>query len=129
MVRREISLIDNDILLAAVYIDPIYRVSLTEEEQQKAKSALCNVVICIKGLQEVQEEKETSEHIVSDETTTIPLLPSQVIFQLDIEELSGNRRLLYLQSKLALNGFFCSQHYKIRPKRKNEGGPGRCYYI
>ena len=71
MVRREISLIDNDIILAVVYIDPIYRVSLTEEQQQKAKSALCNVAICINGLQEVQEEKDTSKHIVSDETTTI----------------------------------------------------------
>ena len=36
MVQREISLIDDDILLAAVYIDPIYRVSLTEDQQQKA---------------------------------------------------------------------------------------------
>ena len=40
MVRRESILFDNDILLAAIYIDPMHRVSLTESQQSKAKPTL-----------------------------------------------------------------------------------------
>src|SRR5678816_2344381 len=60
--------------------------------------------ICIKRLQEVQEEKNTSEHIVSDETTTIPITTFSSHFSessedeyeklLDIEEFSRELRLV-----------------------------------
>ena len=40
MVRRESILLDNDILLAAIYVDPMCSVSLTEIQQNKAKATL-----------------------------------------------------------------------------------------
>ena len=36
MVRRESILFDNDILLAAIYVDPMYRISLIESQQSKS---------------------------------------------------------------------------------------------
>ena len=45
MVRRESILFDNDILLATIYVDLMYRVNLTESQQNKAKATLFNVAI------------------------------------------------------------------------------------
>ena len=50
MVRQESILFDNDILLAAIYADSMYRVSLTESQQNKAKATLFNVAIQMTGL-------------------------------------------------------------------------------
>ena len=40
MVQRESILFDNDILLAAIYVDSMYGVSLTASQQNKAKATL-----------------------------------------------------------------------------------------
>ena len=45
MVRRGSILFDNDILLAPIYVDLMYRVSLTESQQNKAKATFFNVAI------------------------------------------------------------------------------------
>ena len=63
MVRRESILFDNDILLAAIYVDPTYRVSFTESQQNKVKATLFNVAIRMTGLDKkiknsVQEQKD-----------------------------------------------------------------------
>ena len=50
IVRQESILIDNDILLVAIYVDPMYRISLTESQQNKTKAALFNVAIQMTGL-------------------------------------------------------------------------------
>ncbi|XP_076057964.1 uncharacterized protein LOC143035181 isoform X2 [Oratosquilla oratoria] len=50
MLCRESTVLDNDILLAAVYVDPMYRVTLKEDEQVRAKAALFEVAIQLKGL-------------------------------------------------------------------------------
>lgn len=55
MQRREATLMDNDILLAGIYVDPMYRVILNEDQKSKAKAALCDVAIRMKGLA-LQEE-------------------------------------------------------------------------
>lgn len=41
---------DNAILLAGVYVDPMYRIILNEDKKSRAKAALCDVSIRIKGL-------------------------------------------------------------------------------
>ena len=99
---------------------PIYRVSLNEDQQQKAKSALCNVTICIKRLQEVQEEKNTSEHIVSDETSTIPITTISIHFSessedeyeklLDIEEFSRKLRLVQEKGQGSFSSLYTIFH-------------------
>ena len=55
MQRREATLMDNDILLAGIYVDPMYRVFLNEDQKSRAKTALCNVAIRMQGLA-LQEE-------------------------------------------------------------------------
>ena len=45
MVRQKSILSDNDILLSAIYVDPMYRVSLTDSQQNKTKATLFNVAI------------------------------------------------------------------------------------
>ena len=51
-------LFGNDILLAAIYVDPMYRVSLTESKQNKAKATLFNIVI-----QMTELDKETENPV------------------------------------------------------------------
>lgn len=55
MQRRKATLMDNDILLAGIYVDPMYCVILNEDQKSKAKAALCDVAIRMKGLA-LQEE-------------------------------------------------------------------------
>ena len=50
MILRESILLDNDILLAAIYVYPMYRVSLTKSKTNKAKAILLNIAIEITGL-------------------------------------------------------------------------------
>ena len=45
MIRRKSILLDKDILLAVIYVDTMYKVSLTEIQQNKAKATLFNVAI------------------------------------------------------------------------------------
>ena len=70
MVRRESILFDNDILLAAIYVDPMYRVSLTESQQSKAKATLFNVAIRMTGL---DKEIENPVQEQEDEGTASPV--------------------------------------------------------
>ena len=69
MVRRESILLDNDILLAAIYIDTMYRVSLTESQQNKAKATLFNLAIRMTGL---DKEIENPVQEQEDEGTASP---------------------------------------------------------
>ena len=50
MKKREGLLLENEILLAAVYIDPMNRILLSEDQIAKAKETLCDVAVWIKGL-------------------------------------------------------------------------------
>ena len=50
MKKREGLLLENEILLAAVYIDPMNRILLSEDQIAKAKATLCDVAVRIKRL-------------------------------------------------------------------------------
>ena len=50
MILRESILLDNEILLAAIYVYPMYRVSLTKSKTNKAKATLFNIAIEMTGL-------------------------------------------------------------------------------
>ena len=69
VVRRESILFDNDILLAANYVDQMYRVSLTESQQNKAKATLFNVAI---RMTELHKEIENPVQEQEDEDTASP---------------------------------------------------------
>lgn len=45
MKRREKLLLDNDILLADIYVGAMYRATLTDAQIDRAKTALCGVAI------------------------------------------------------------------------------------
>ncbi|CAB4067255.1 unnamed protein product [Lepeophtheirus salmonis] len=66
MIRREAaSLLNNNILLAAVYVDPLNRVCLNEIQfKKKAKSFLYNIALRISGL---VENIETGRELEEDE--------------------------------------------------------------
>ena len=50
MKRRGVQLLNNKLLLAGVYVDPMNRVLLSEIQKQDAKSALCDLAVRIAGL-------------------------------------------------------------------------------
>lgn len=50
MLCREKHLLDNDILLAGIYVDPMVRSILTEEQINRAKNALFELTVRMKGL-------------------------------------------------------------------------------
>ena len=50
MKQREVQLLNNKILLAGVYVDPMNRVLLTEIQKNEAKSALFDLAVRILGL-------------------------------------------------------------------------------
>ena len=50
MKRRGVQLLNNKLLLAGVYVDPMNRVLLSEIQKQDAKLALCDLAVRIAGL-------------------------------------------------------------------------------
>lgn len=78
MERREATLMDNDILLAGVYIDPMYRVTLTEEQKTRAKAALCDLANRMKGTTSFHEDKKHSSEIYGDATLPSILIEADV---------------------------------------------------
>ncbi|XP_073410249.1 uncharacterized protein [Dendrobates tinctorius] len=57
--RRETPLLENNIFLAAVYVDPSHRILLDDQQLTKGKEALTEVAVRMSGLQEdcqVQED-------------------------------------------------------------------------
>lgn len=50
MRQREVQLLNNKILLAGVYVDPMNRVLLSETQKDEAKLALCDLAVRILGL-------------------------------------------------------------------------------
>ena len=64
---REKVLLDNNVLLAAVYVDPIYRVTLKDEERAEGKAALLQIALSLKhhderrcGANLFEEENQSS---------------------------------------------------------------------
>ncbi|XP_073534699.1 uncharacterized protein [Phyllobates terribilis] len=55
---REELLLQNNILLAAVYVDPMHRILLDDQQLTKGKYALFEIAVRMKGLQNSQEEQE-----------------------------------------------------------------------
>ena len=49
---REKVLLDNNVLLAAVYVDPMYRVTLNDEERSKRKATLLQIALSLKHHEE-----------------------------------------------------------------------------
>lgn len=45
MMRQEKILLDNRVLLAAIYVDPKYRIILNEEQLNRAKAALTEIAV------------------------------------------------------------------------------------
>ena len=60
MKKQEGPLLDNSILLGAIYIDPLSRILLTTDQISQAKKALFELAIRMKGLQ-VSAQLETAE--------------------------------------------------------------------
>ncbi|KAM3934836.1 uncharacterized protein RB166_002224 [Leptodactylus fuscus] len=58
MKRREELLLQNNILLAAVYVDPMHRILLDDQQLTKGKEALLEMAVRMKGLQNSQEEEQ-----------------------------------------------------------------------
>ena len=87
MVRRESILFDNDILLAANYVDPMYRVSLTESQQNKAKGTLFNIGIQMTGLdKEIENPIQEQEDEGTASSASINMAQSSGSFKDEYEK-------------------------------------------
>ena len=60
---REKVLLDNIVLLAAVYVDPMYRVTLNNEERAKEKAALLQIALFLKN----HEERRCGANLFEEE--------------------------------------------------------------
>jgi hypothetical protein len=69
MRRREQSLLGNDMVLAAIYVDPNYRILLDEQQRERSKNALCEVAIRKRNLDENDKDDE-EENDIPDVSTT-----------------------------------------------------------
>lgn len=67
MKKREALLLENEVLLAAVSIDPRKRILLSKDQIAEAKAVLCDVAVQMTG--ELPEESENSK-LQTDEVTT-----------------------------------------------------------
>ncbi|XP_023224633.1 oocyte zinc finger protein XlCOF6-like [Centruroides sculpturatus] len=70
IVFRENHLLDNNILLAGIYVYPMVRCLLTQEQENRAKNALFELAIRIKGLK--IEEQATTDDITQILTHELP---------------------------------------------------------
>ncbi|XP_076816197.1 uncharacterized protein LOC143462062 [Clavelina lepadiformis] len=61
MERREQALFANDVLLAAVYVDPMYRVILNDEQHSKGKATLLEIALSMKDHEERRLGKNLSQ--------------------------------------------------------------------
>ena len=70
MKQREVQFLNNKILLAGVYVDPMNRVLLTEIQKNEAKSALCDLAVRILGLNRKRsfDNPDTNSTTDSEET-------------------------------------------------------------
>ena len=63
MEHHEKVLLDNNVLLAAVYVDPMYRVTLNNEEHAKGKSALLQIALSLRH----HEKKRRGANLFEEE--------------------------------------------------------------
>ena len=95
MVRREAFLLDNDILLAAIYVDPLYRVSLNDSQLIKAKIALFNVAVRMNGLdKEIENPVQEDDSMASPTAMSLSSGSSEDEYEifLDVKERSNKRQ-------------------------------------
>lgn len=69
MLRREKSLLDNSLLLAAIYVDPMYRITLSEEQLNRGKAALFDIAVRMQR-GPMSSNKEDQSLIASEPSTT-----------------------------------------------------------
>ena len=60
MEHREKVLLNNSVLLAAVYVDPMYRVLLQDEELAKGKNALIDIAVAMRDFEENSSHEQAS---------------------------------------------------------------------
>ena len=99
MVNREALLLNNEILLPAIYVDPKYRVTLSEQEMLRARETLLNVAqrMNLKGQEEVVEDEVST----MQDSTAMNVSSSEDEYEklLDLREQSYKRQKLESQNK------------------------------
>lgn len=70
LLRRESLLLNNDILLAGIFIDAMVRILLSKDQLARAKTALCEIELRIKGM-EAQEIITTSSSSLQEDEEVI----------------------------------------------------------
>lgn len=93
MLRREELLLDNNVLLAAIYVDPMHRILLTDEQKAKGKSALYDVAVRMKMLSEGNVDFSEAEICVDNPSSSSESEECDFEKLLDYEEKSKRQRL------------------------------------
>ena len=54
MQHREAKLMNNDVLLSAIYVDPKYRITLNKEQLERGRCTLVNIAIDMQNFSKIQ---------------------------------------------------------------------------
>ena len=57
--RRKALLLGNKVLLASIYIDPMHRILLIDDQLSNGRNTLLEVAYRLKGITQIKTEKET----------------------------------------------------------------------
>ena len=66
-------MLDNDTLLAAIYVNPMYQVTLTNDQQDEGRKALAAITLSMKEYKERNsraDEVDQSQSFSKDESST-----------------------------------------------------------
>lgn len=100
MVNREKNIMNNHVLLAAIYLDPRFNVILSEEQSDNPIKHIINIWIYLKQIESERKQSKTTNYIddhqfqslnnlthsdefkIYQETKMIPSLPILVVYQI-----------------------------------------------
>ena len=100
--HREAKLMNNDVLLSAIYVDPKYRTTLNKEQLERGKHTLVNIAISMQNISNINEMcKNTSSLLSANEiSSAASLSDNESNFEKQVDMQAERQRL---EKKLQMN--------------------------
>ena len=95
MKKRESKLLDNDVLLAGIFVDPKSRVLLTSSEKVRAKATLLQIAVRMRKLEKsllVEVDDASDEEVPEEIVDNDPMQLEQEDFDAHLDEMSIRSR-------------------------------------
>jgi len=96
MERRGKVLLSNDVLLAAVYVDPMYRVTLTIDEQERGRKAIVAIALRMKSHEERKSRAinmDDSQDLTAVESFTLSSDSDNEDFEKHLDQQAKRRKM------------------------------------